>query len=110
MVWCAVALLTCAEKAKIGRLAHIGRTSTFLYREAMSLAIAAAKAGKDVEVYEQVVKLFAMLDPKDPHAELDQAWVTSTTAEVKAESVRLEAELKGYKNNLIKESIRVCYY
>lgn len=37
----------------------------------------------------------------------DVAWVDKMTRQVKAETERLEAELKGYKNNLIKESIRV---
>jgi 26S proteasome subunit RPN7 len=31
-----------------------------------------------------------------------------TEKQNQAETQRLEAELKGYKNNLIKESIRVC--
>jgi COP9 signalosome complex subunit 1 len=34
-------------------------------------------------------------------------WMEATTKQVKAETDRLEFELKGYKNNLIKESIRV---
>lgn len=37
----------------------------------------------------------------------DLAWVDKMTKQVKSETDRLEAELKGYKNNLIKESIRV---
>ena len=37
----------------------------------------------------------------------DLAWVDKMTRQVKVETDRLEAELKGYKNNLIKESIRV---
>ena len=45
--------------------------------------------------------------PEDPRAILDIAWVDRTTKEVKLETDRLELELKGYKNNLIKESIRV---
>ena len=45
--------------------------------------------------------------PEDPRATLDMVWVDRTTKEVKLETDRLELELKGYKNNLIKESIRV---
>ena len=37
----------------------------------------------------------------------DLAWVDKMTRQVTIETDRLEAELKGYKNNLIKESIRV---
>ena len=94
-------------RAKIERLFHIGRTSTLLYHEALTLAIAAAKEGKDVELYEQLVKAMAKIDPQHPAAALDKAWVTRVAGEVAAETARLEAELKGYKNNLIKESIRV---
>jgi hypothetical protein len=39
----------------------------------------------------------------------DQAWVDTVGKQNLAETARLEAELKGYKNNLIKESIRVRY-
>jgi COP9 signalosome complex subunit 1 len=37
----------------------------------------------------------------------DTAWVEKKTREVREEHDRLEHELKSYKNNLIKESIRV---
>jgi hypothetical protein len=36
------------------------------------------------------------------------AWAEKTSREVKEEQDKLEHELKSYKNNLIKESIRVC--
>lgn len=39
----------------------------------------------------------------------DPSWVDRTNKQIKAESDRLEMELKGYKNNLIKESIRVWH-
>ena len=45
--------------------------------------------------------------PEDPEAVLDTAWIQKTSDEVKYLTDRLESELKGYKNNLIKESIRV---
>ena len=45
--------------------------------------------------------------PHDPDAVLDQRWVDVTKQTVRAETDKLEHELKGYKNNLIKESIRV---
>ena len=37
----------------------------------------------------------------------DLAWMEKKEKQNKAETTRLEHELKGYKNNLIKESIRV---
>ncbi len=36
-------------------------------------------------------------------------WIDRMTKQTKAETDRLELELKGYKNNLIKESIRVSF-
>lgn len=45
--------------------------------------------------------------PDDPDATLDSAWTAKTTKDVNTETNRLEVELKGYKNNMIKESIRV---
>ena len=46
--------------------------------------------------------------PDDPDSTLDTGWIERVTKQVAAETERLESELKGYKNNLIKESIRVC--
>jgi hypothetical protein len=37
----------------------------------------------------------------------DSAWMEKKDKQNRAETTRLEHELKGYKNNLIKESIRV---
>ncbi|PMB72213.1 COP9 signalosome complex subunit 1 [Beauveria bassiana] len=47
------------------------------------------------------------LAPDEPEATRDEAWIDATEKSNKAETQRLESELKGYKNNLIKESIRV---
>jgi COP9 signalosome complex subunit 1 len=46
--------------------------------------------------------------PNEPEAIFDQAWVDKTDKANRTETHRLEVELKGYKNNLVKESIRVC--
>lgn len=45
--------------------------------------------------------------PNEPEAQRDDAWIEKTEVENKAKTARLEGELKGYRNNLIKESIRV---
>lgn len=45
--------------------------------------------------------------PDDPDATPDLGWIDRTIKQVRTETDRLEQELKGYKNNLIKESIRV---
>ncbi len=58
-------------------------------------------------MYRAAVDCLQQAAPKDPDATLDTAWVDRMTKQVKIETDRLEQELKGYKNNLIKESIRV---
>jgi hypothetical protein len=45
--------------------------------------------------------------PEEPEAQRDDAWIDRIETANKAETARLEGELKGYRNNLIKESIRV---
>lgn len=61
-----------------------------------------------MELYQAVTKALYQIVPDDPDATLDAAWIAKTQMEVNKETARLEAELKGYRNNLIKESIRVC--
>ena len=96
-----------AGKSRIERLFHIAKTSTVLYHEAIEMASAEAKEGKDTDLYEKVIALRAALEPGNPKAHKDDAWVTKINRENKSETSKLEMELKGYKNNLIKESIRV---
>jgi COP9 signalosome complex subunit 1 len=76
--------------------------------EALKAAVTEAKAGNDVQRLEAAASaLKPHLKPGDRDGILDQAWIERKDKQNKAESSRLEAELKGYKNNLIKESIRV---
>jgi COP9 signalosome complex subunit 1 len=89
------------------RLQTIALTSPFLSAEAFRLAIAEAKAGKNVGAYMEIVPAFEKLLPNDRSAQLDTDWMENRAKKVKAETDRLEHELKTYKNNLIKESIRV---
>jgi COP9 signalosome complex subunit 1 len=87
---------------------HIGSHSTYLAIDAWRAAIAEAKQGKNVQLYLRMAESFAEVAPEDPAASIDTAWAEKKTREVKAEQDKLEHELKSYKNNLIKESIRVC--
>lgn len=48
--------------------------------------------------------------PGEPESIRDNQWVDTTNKANAAEAARLEAQLKGYKNNLIKESIRVSNF
>lgn len=73
----------------------------------MKLAVTEARSGKDVNNYQKAVEALARVAPSESEATLDTTWIEQTLKNVKADTDRLEHELKGYKNNLIKESIRV---
>lgn len=94
-------------KTRLQRLTTIGLSSAYLSLEAVKAAITEAKRGKNVEAYMNLVETLQKLSPDDPLAISDAEWVDAKMKQVKAEGDRLEHELKGYKNNLIKESIRV---
>ncbi|CAI7610776.1 unnamed protein product [Penicillium bialowiezense] len=94
-------------RTRYDRLYLIGTCSPPLAIEALKAAIAEAKASKDIMRYERAVRALAEVAPTDPEASLDSLWVQDTQRSVAAHTERLENELKGYKNNLIKESIRM---
>jgi COP9 signalosome complex subunit 1 len=54
-----------------------------------------------------LVEEFSSIAPQDAAALMDTVWAERKTRETQQEQDRLEHELKSYKNNLIKESIRV---
>jgi COP9 signalosome complex subunit 1 len=78
-----------------------------LATDVLKAAVAEAKSGKSVELYEKAVRALAEVAPTEPEASLDSAWIQEVQRSVRALTDRLEHELRGYKNNLIKESIRV---
>ena len=96
-----------AGRTRFDRLSLIGTSSSYLYLEALKAAIAEAKQGSDVGRYEYAVSCLREIAPNDPDATADVAWIDSTKTQVKRNTDTLELELKTYKNNLIKESIRV---
>jgi COP9 signalosome complex subunit 1 len=95
-------------RTRYTRLYTIGTTSTQLCIEALRSAVAEAKRGRDLGRYDQAVTALHKVVPEDPDSKPDHEWYDRTQKAVKAETERLEQELKGYKNNLIKESIRAC--
>jgi len=95
-------------RTKYERLFLIGVYSTFLGVEALKLAVREAKTGRDTRRYLDAQSLLQEIGPQEAEAQRDQSWIDKTNKQNEAETQRLEAELKGYKNNLIKESIRVC--
>ncbi|KJZ68541.1 hypothetical protein HIM_12069 [Hirsutella minnesotensis 3608] len=94
-------------RTRFDRLLFIGKTCAPLCVDALKAAIVEAKKGPDVGRYKEAWDCIRMAAPEDPDAQIDDAWIERTEAANKMESDRLEAELKGYKNNLIKESIRM---
>ncbi|KAI1772507.1 26S proteasome subunit RPN7-domain-containing protein [Hypoxylon cercidicola] len=94
-------------RTRFERLLLIGQCSVPLCVDALKAAVAEAKSGKDINRYGDVLECIKIAAPNEPEAEVDQAWVISTESANHVETHRLETELKGYKNNLVKESIRI---
>jgi COP9 signalosome complex subunit 1 len=94
-------------RTRFDRLFLIGRSSVPLCVDALKAAIAEAKRGKDTQRYREAVECLRIAAPSEPEATFDQAWLEAQEAANQIETNRLLTELKGYKNNLIKESIRV---
>lgn len=77
--------------------------------DALKAAVIEAKSGSDVTRYKDAWQLLRSVAPDEPEAQRDEEWIERTELANRTETARLETELKGYKNNLIKESIRVGY-
>ncbi|TKA61010.1 hypothetical protein B0A55_13592, partial [Friedmanniomyces simplex] len=88
------------------RLAHVAIHCPTLARPAIALAVAHAKKSKDVRLYTRLCELAGQLGFPDVSAP-DAAWAARQEEGNKRELGRLEGELRGYKNNLIRESIRM---
>ncbi|KAK3723622.1 hypothetical protein LTR37_001503 [Vermiconidia calcicola] len=88
------------------RLAHVSTHCPSLARQSLSIAAAAAKKGKDVQLYSRLHDIASRLGFGDLAA-IDLDWATKQEEANKRELARLEGELRGYKNNLIRESIRM---
>ena len=96
-------------RTRFDRLFLIGRSSVTLCIDALKAAIAEAKRGRDTQRYRDAVECLRIASPSDLEANFDQKWLEQQEVANRAETARLQAELKVYKNNLIKESIRVSH-
>ncbi|KAK7402633.1 hypothetical protein QQX98_011613 [Neonectria punicea] len=94
-------------RTKYDRLILIGKCSVPLCVDALKAAVTEAKAGSDVSRYREAWDCLRVAAPGEPEAQRDDSWIESTERKNRLETARLEGELKGYKNNLIKESIRM---
>jgi COP9 signalosome complex subunit 1 len=96
-------------RTRYDRLLLVGKTCVPLCVDALKAAVQEAKKGSDVTRYKDAWDCIRFAAPNDPEAQRDEAWIEAIEKANKAETSRLESELKGYKNNLIKESIRVSF-
>lgn len=94
---------------KYDRLMLIGMSSVPLHADALKAAVVEAKKGKNIERYQEAWGYLRLASPDDPDAVFDKAWEDQTTEDNKATINRYEAEIKVYKNNLVKESIRMAH-
>ncbi|ROW14418.1 hypothetical protein VPNG_03932 [Cytospora leucostoma] len=95
-------------RTRTDRLLLIAQTSTVLSVDALKLAIHETTTnGRDVQLYRDAWELLIVLAPKEPEAEFKSTWVTTTDKANRTQLHHLQAELKKYKNNLVKESIRM---
>ena len=93
---------------QIHRLQFIALKSPALQADALTAVIHVIKESTlDVASYQETVEKLHQVIPSAPEATLDKEWIENASRTAKATTERLEAELKNYKNNLIKESIRV---
>ncbi|KAI1267292.1 26S proteasome subunit RPN7-domain-containing protein [Xylariaceae sp. FL1019] len=94
-------------RTRFERLLNIGQCSVPLCVDALKAAVAEALSGNDVHRYQDALALIRVAAPNEPEAKVQQSWISSVNSSNHETTKRLESELKGYKNNLIKESIRI---
>lgn len=97
-------------RTKIQRLLFIANRCPPLAAQALQFGIKLLQSETfDVKAYQQACNHLLSADP--PTAEAlghpDQTWIDATTRRAKVQGDKLENELKSYRNNLIKESIRM---
>ena len=95
-------------RTRFRRLYFVGECCPPLRLEALRAAVNEAKQGNDLINYKNALSLLQRSSRGGPDGMVDQAWVEQKAKKSKAETLRMEHELKGYKNNLIKESIRMA--
>jgi len=95
---------------KVNRACFIAERCPALEVEAYKLALVETQTSSlDTQKYEHIVtRLNAALKARnEPEVPVDKEWIQTTQKQAKAMTEKLEAELRNYKNNMIKESIRM---
>ncbi|MCO5576896.1 hypothetical protein L7F22_030717 [Adiantum nelumboides] len=104
-------------RTRIQRLLFLASQSPALRKPCSEAALhLITSSTKDVNAYHQALALrntTAHHDqaalPRDQRLPADTAWIESTERSNRAESQKLDLELRNYTNNLIKESIRMAH-
>ena len=95
-------------RARLERLLYIGDNCPPLASEAFRLAVKQFRESTiDANGYVNAVERLRSVQPNIPEAQLDSAWVSETLLQNRRKTDKLELELKSYKTNLIKESVRM---
>lgn len=101
-------ILNYGGHGQIHRLKFIAQKSQPLQVDALRHAVRLIKdTTLNVPLYRLTVDQLRQVNPALPESTIDQIWVDQSIRITKTTAEKLEAELKNYKNNLIKESIRV---
>ncbi|KAI9204230.1 putative cop9 signalosome complex subunit [Polychytrium aggregatum] len=100
-----------AGHAKINRLLYIAERCPSLQLDAYRYALDELKTSLNTARYYNVCLSLneALVLRGEAIAAIDSDWIAATAQAVKEKTERLDAELRGYKINLIKESIRMGY-
>jgi COP9 signalosome complex subunit 1 len=95
--------------SKIIRLVYIAEICPSLRIEALHIALKELKQTLDTEKYVRVQQMLndALGSQGMDQETLDTQWIEQTRRSASQTSIKLDADLKNYKNSLIKESIRV---
>ncbi|CEH17473.1 COP9 signalosome, subunit CSN1 [Ceraceosorus bombacis] len=97
-------------QTQIARLLHLAERSAALRLVCSQAAIALLRQGQDTKQYLYAFRIRDSAGPASGAEHLqrvDHAWVQQVDLENEKELEKLDIELRGYQNNMIKESIRM---
>jgi COP9 signalosome complex subunit 1 len=92
--------------SKVARLIFLAEHSKSPL-DAYKLALSELESTRNVNLYVKVLDQIRALNPSEIDEMVVNEWISQTRKSNQATLAKLESELRNYKNNLIKESIRV---
>ncbi|KAG5437518.1 hypothetical protein PCANB_000946 [Pneumocystis canis] len=98
------------DYTRIERLIFISKHSSSLSVEALKLAVKLSQLETlNTVLYKKLITILQKKCPDENIVILDAYWITKTNENIKIEQEKLKFNLEIYKNNLIKDSIRMGY-